>query len=100
MGIVSIIKSLFGESVNFSELIENGALIIDVRTPLEFSSSHVSNSKNIPLDILKSELKQLKNKEVILVCKSGARASRAKLILQQNGIIAHNAGAWQNLDGI
>ena len=43
------------------------------------------------------KLEKIKNKEVILVCKSGARAARAKSILKQNDIVAHNAGAWQNL---
>jgi len=46
------LKSLFGlgSSVNFEELVKNGAQIIDVRTREEYQSGHINNSINIPLN--------------------------------------------------
>ncbi|MFZ9242156.1 MAG: rhodanese-like domain-containing protein, partial [Sediminibacterium sp.] len=43
------IKKLFGPGTDFKALKENGAIIIDVRTPHEFDHGHIQGSKNIPL---------------------------------------------------
>ena len=74
---------------------QNGALIVDVRSPQEFNEGHAKKSKNIPLNVLKSKTASLKGKEIILVCKSGGRAGMAKSILKKEGIIAYNLGPWQ-----
>lgn len=95
--IKNIKKSLFGERPDFKSLIANGAMVIDVRTPQEFKGGHFKGSKNIPLPTINQQINKLKNKEVILVCRSGMRAAQARGILKSQGIIAHNAGAWQNL---
>ena len=91
---------LFGTSVNYTELIENGALVIDVRSPQEFKSGHAKKSKNIPLNNLKSKTASLKGKEIILVCKSGGRAGMAKSLLRKEGITAHNLGPWQRAQNL
>ena len=49
-------------------LIEDGAVVIDVRSPQEFQSGHAKGSKNIPLQNLNGKVNQLKGKEVIIVC--------------------------------
>lgn len=99
MGIVEKIKSFFGgETINFEELIDKGAIIVDVRTPAEFKAGHHKQSKNLPLQNLGNQLAKLNGKEVVLVCKSGVRAGLAKRMLTKAGIKAHNAGAWQNLN--
>lgn len=93
------IKKLFGgKSVNLKELVENGAQIIDVRTPAEFSSGSVRNSKNVPLQNLVSEMKKMDlKKPVITCCASGMRSASAKSILKQNGFEAYNGGGWNTL---
>jgi rhodanese-related sulfurtransferase len=91
-------SKLFGGSkVDYRELVKQGAIIVDVRTPQEFKSGHLKGSKNIPLQTLSNSISKLKGKEVVLVCRSGGRAGSAKGILSSHGITAHNAGAWQNL---
>lgn len=99
---MGILDSLFGKAsgakVDYNEKIKNGAIIVDVRTAAEFNSGHAKGSKNIPLQSLSTKINQLKGKEIILVCRSGARAGQAKSVLGNNGIIAYNAGAWQNLN--
>ena len=60
------LKKLFGgNSVDYKELLKNGAQIIDVRTPAEFNGGHVKGAKNIPLQSLNQNLGKInKNKPV------------------------------------
>jgi rhodanese-related sulfurtransferase len=96
---LDFISSLLGKSVDFSELIANGAIIIDVRTKEEYRYGHIKNSVNIPLDKLQSNLKKLnKNKVIITCCQSGSRSSMAKSILRNNGFQVYNGGGWQKLN--
>lgn len=98
MGLLDKLKGAFsGEQTDFKSLIQNGAIVVDVRTQQEFKSGHAKGSKNIPLPSLGSKIKELKGKKVILVCRSGARAGQAKRELDNKGIEAYNAGAWQNI---
>lgn len=85
--------------VNFKELHNNGAIIIDVRTPTEYKQGNYKGSKNIPLDQISLKINNLKeqNKTVILACRSGARSARATSILKQHKIEAYNAGSWTSL---
>jgi rhodanese-related sulfurtransferase len=55
------------------------AVVVDVSEPAEFSAGHIVGSKNLPFGELESKLEgAVKNKQlpVILVCPTGARASR------------------------
>ncbi len=94
------IKKLMGGSgVDVHALIANGAKIIDVRTPGEFSSGHVKGSVNIPLDQISSKLKTLKKDETyVLCCRSGMRSGNATRIMNAAGFTkAYNGGSWMNL---
>lgn len=97
---IDFLKRLFGRaSVNYKELVNSGAVIIDVRSNGEFKSGHISGSKNYPLDKIRAKVAELKklNKPVITVCRSGARSGVAKGILKSAGIEAYNGGAWNSL---
>lgn len=97
---IGFLKKLFGgSSVDYKELVGRGAIIADVRSPMEFKSGHISGSKNYPLDTLRSKLAELKkqNKPVITVCRSGGRSAMAKSILQSAGIEVYNGGPWTSL---
>jgi len=62
--------------------------IIDVREPWEFEESRITGSQNVPLGSLPEaldDLDELKEQEVIVHCKSGARSSAAKAFLTQQG---------------
>lgn len=94
------IKKLFGGNpVNYQELVSRGAVIIDVRSSGEFISGHLPGAKNYPLDGIKGKITELKklNKPLITVCKSGARSSMAKGILQSAGLEVYNGGSWNRL---
>ncbi len=93
---------LFGGS-NDSEVIEKylkeGAVVIDVRTPLEYNEGHVKGSKNIVLNNIPTAVNEIKglNKKVIAVCRSGARSGQATSFLSKQGIDVINGGPWQNV---
>jgi phage shock protein E len=99
---MSIFNQLFGSSkpVDLKPLIEEGAFLVDVRTPGEFAQGHVKGSVNIPLDILPSKLGQFKNqKNIVVFCRSGNRSSQAKTILEQNGFSnVINGGTWETVN--
>ncbi|MCQ4035699.1 rhodanese-like domain-containing protein [Kaistella montana] len=94
------IKKLFGKNkVDYKALIENGAQIIDVRTPAEFSNGSIRNSRNIPLQELAAEMKKLDlKKPIVTCCASGMRSASAKIIFEQNGFEAYNGGNWKALE--
>jgi rhodanese-related sulfurtransferase len=97
---LGLIKKIFGgSSTNFKELVSKGALVIDVRSPMEYKAGHIQGSKNFPLDAIRSKVNELKklNKPVITVCRSGARSGIAKGILKSAGIEVYNGGAWISL---
>ncbi len=65
------------------------AVVIDVREPDEFSAGHVMGAKNIPLEQLVhttvSNLEFPLNSEIIVYCRSGARAGVAERSLREKG---------------
>lgn len=100
---IALFKKIFSraEAPDFSEMIKNGGIIIDVRTNSEFSSGHIKDSKNIPLNVLPHNLQKLKSKQkpVITCCASGMRSASAKKILESNGFTqVYNGGGWRSLD--
>jgi phage shock protein E len=97
---IDFIKGLFGPKVDIKELINNGAVIIDVRSKEEFSRGHVKSSINIPLDKLGNNLKKInKNKPIITCCASGSRSAMAKNILKSSGFEnVHNGGSWVSVN--
>jgi rhodanese-related sulfurtransferase len=97
---IDAIKKLFGiTSVDYEELVKNGAKIIDVRTPGEFQGGHIKKSVNYPLQSLQGKLKKLdKNATYIMVCASGMRSGSAKGIMKRQGFVnVHNGGSWASL---
>ena len=79
---IEILKKLFGfgPQVNYTELVQNGALILDVRSKNEFSNGHIKGAINIPVDQLGNNLSKLKDKtrHIITCCASGSRSGFAK----------------------
>ena len=95
----SFFKKLFGPGTDYKLLVQNGAVIIDVRSPQEFDNGHIKGSKNIPVNIIQRELNTIKkmSKPTITVCQSGARSGMAKGILKSAGIEVYNGGSWFGL---
>lgn len=89
----------FGPSVNYAELVKQGATIVDVRSRGEYQTGHIKGSVNIPLDTLSSQMSKInKQKPVITCCASGMRSAQAKSMLKSQGFAeVHNGGGWSSL---
>lgn len=97
-----IFKNLFSQSSseNLATLINEGAFLVDVRTPSEFSGGSVKGAVNIPFDKVPNQLAKFNHKKHIIVfCRSGNRSSQVKSILVQKGFTnVTNGGTWQNVN--
>lgn len=97
----NFLKKLFGgETVDLKELMANGAKVIDVRSPQEFSGGHIKGAVNIPLDSLEKNLKKIEGykKPLIMCCASGMRSGRATSFLKSKGLTeVYNGGSWVSL---
>jgi rhodanese-related sulfurtransferase len=65
--------------------------ILDVRTPAEFETAHIDGSYNVPLDVLKDHGSEVAERldqghDVVLVCRSGQRATQAAELLRSTGV--------------
>jgi rhodanese-related sulfurtransferase len=79
------------EASTLLELIDAGRAprVLDVRTPAEFETVHIPGSYNVPLDLLREHRRELRDhldEDVVLVCHSGARATRAEQALAGVGL--------------
>lgn len=97
------IKKILGiTTVDYAQLVRDGAVVLDVRTPAEFANGHIQGSINIPLNKLPNNLLKIKDKEkpVITCCASGSRSAEALNVLKFNGYTnAYNGGSWLSLNG-
>jgi rhodanese-related sulfurtransferase len=83
-----------------------GLRVLDVRTPGEFETAHIPGAYNVPLDLLRehrAELRAHLDDQVVLVCRSGARATQAGQTLAEVGlpnvkVLDGGMLAWQHTD--
>ena len=84
-----------------------GPRLLDVRTPGEFRTAHIPGSYNVPLDTLREhrgELLHHLDEDVILICRSGARATQAEQALAEAGlpnlrVLDGGVMAWESAGG-
>lgn len=77
--------------------------LIDVRTPGEFEAAHITGAYNVPLDLLREhrdEIIRHLDEDVVLVCRSGQRATQAEDTLRNAGltnvhILDGGIAAWE-----
>ncbi|MFT6870218.1 MAG: rhodanese-related sulfurtransferase [Paraglaciecola sp.] len=87
-------------SVEIKEYLEKDAVVLDVRTLMEWNDGHTEGAKHIVLNLIPVEIDQIKawKKPVIAVCKSGGRSGQAAQFLKQHGVDVINGGPWENVD--
>lgn len=87
-------------SNEIKEYLENGAVILDVRTVEEWNAGHSEGAQLITLQTIPARVDEVKawNKPVIAVCKSGGRSAQATQFLKGHGVDVINGGPWQNVD--
>ena len=93
------------DSQYLSEMLGSAAppRVLDVRTPGEFESAHIAGAYNVPLDLLREhrdEIIKHLDEDVVLVCRSGQRATQAEETLRSAGftnvhILDGGITAWE-----
>lgn len=80
---------------------DQGAFILDVREPDEWQQVHIPDATLIPLGELPNRLNELpKDREVVVVCRSGNRSAKGRDILRGAGFtkvtsMAGGMNQWQ-----
>ena len=93
-----VLKYTIGNKKNYKELLNEGAIIVDVRTESEFKSGHLENSINMPLKDLTYRISEFDKKDnIVTVCALGIRAESAKKYFESKGYKVANGGRWTNL---
>ena len=86
------------DAVQAREFLRDGAMLIDVRTPGEFSSAHLPHAINIPLDQVGAAVPRRvpqKDQVILLHCQSGMRSAAAQRQLRSLGYSrAFNLGSY------
>lgn len=81
---------------------DGSALLLDVRTPMEYQRGHLDGFVNIPVDELRERLGELpQGKPVYLVCQSALRSYLACRVLAQEGFdCSHLAGGYRLYESV
>lgn len=81
-----------------------GTALLDVRTPMEYKQESIKGAILIPLHELRenlSKLEKVKDKQIVVYCRSGNRSVTASRILAKNGFLPLNVkggiNRWKNL---
>ncbi|MBN2870119.1 MAG: rhodanese-like domain-containing protein [Campylobacterales bacterium] len=82
---------------------DGNVTLLDVRTPEEFAEGHIEGATLIPVQVLSENLSVLanvKDKRIIVYCRSGSRSVSASRILAENGFVPVNVQggilAWES----
>ncbi|HLU41773.1 MAG TPA: rhodanese-like domain-containing protein [Microthrixaceae bacterium] len=81
--------------------------VLDVRSPAEFDGVHIPGAFNVPLDTLGEHAEDIQrhvDQTVVLVCRSGMRASQAEQRLARTGmgnvkVLEGGMAAWERSGG-
>lgn len=84
------------------KMIKNGAVIVDVRSPIEFLGSHIKGSINIPLPEMEYRIKEMKAiaKPIVLCGADKSQCNKAERYLKSKRIDCKNGGEWQRLNNL
>ena len=99
IGIVAwyIIRSLGQVKLNAARRhLTEGAVLLDVRSPEEYSQGHIEGSVNLPLPHLLRDISSVvQDKETVILCHclSGVRSGSAVSRLKRMGYRAYNVGS-------
>jgi phage shock protein E len=79
-------------------LVEEGAVLLDVRSSVEYAMNHLDGAVNIPVDELGARTRELDpDAEIVVYCLSGHRSEQAGRILTGAGLRhVHDLGSIAN----
>ncbi|HMH24190.1 MAG TPA: rhodanese-like domain-containing protein [Puia sp.] len=101
---MSILSKIFGGggwgNGAIRQALQDGGVIIDLRTAYEYDQGHIPRSLNIPVDRIRANIGRIRdlNKPVILCCAGGMHCVEAADTLKKAGIgQVHIGGSWENV---
>lgn len=77
---------------------QQGAVLVDVRSPAEFAKACAPGTINIPLQELGGRMSEIaRDVPVVVGCASGTRSGMAGMMLRKQGYTqVYNIGSWRN----
>jgi len=75
-------------SQEIEKMIEQGAILLDVRSPQEYEEGHLENAILLPFYEMKQKAKTIlpsKEQKIIVYCSTGHRSKKAQKILEKLG---------------
>lgn len=87
---LAVVVGCGSSSSSEKTMLAANSIIIDVRTPAEFSEGHVEGAINLDLEggVFEAEYSKLDpSKSYIVYCRSGRRSGVAASILKDNGFV-------------
>lgn len=84
-GPATIEPKALGERIAWAD---RSLVVLDVRTPAEYAGGHIPGAVNIPhteLAARVAELEGARDRDIVVYCRSGARAAQALEVLENQG---------------
>ena len=87
---MSFLSKLFGsrsvDVAGATRLLADGAILVDVRSPREFTDGHAPAARNLPLDSLDRRTGTLSTgTPIVAICHTGVRSAQAARLLSAKG---------------
>jgi adenylyltransferase/sulfurtransferase len=74
--------------VQLSEKLARGVdiVLIDVREPYEWNAGHLEQAQHIPMSQIEKRISEIpRDRDVVMICRSGSRSAHVQQHLLQNG---------------
>jgi phage shock protein E len=98
---MSWLSELFGGGKQkIRQVLQEGGVVIDLRTAYEFDQGHIPRSLNIPVDRISVNIVRIRDlgRPIVLCCGNGTQCRDASAILKRAGIErVYNGGSWQSV---
>lgn len=82
------------------ELVDDGAVLVDVRTLAEYNATHLDDAINIAVDVIDTQIEEKvpeKDTKIIVYCRSGNRsATAAKTLIDMGYKNVYDLGGMEN----
>ena len=101
MGLLSLLFGGGASKADLPAMIHDGALLIDARSPHEFSGGHIEGAVNIPHHLISEKIAGHEtdpSRPIVVYCHSGGRSALAVKALKKAGYQqVENGGAFSML---
>jgi rhodanese-related sulfurtransferase len=86
-GAVVMLVRMRAASADAHEMVAQGGVLLDVRSPEEFAAGHLPGAINIPVGEVRARASEIgtRDRPVVTYCRSGGRSARAAATLRELG---------------